>query len=310
MGTFTAAASGFGIDNSGDSAALLQSLDGASVTTSSATHVQLGGVWDLFGTFTAFDSAGHPSAGTLTELDLAGAFTFTNMNVNVAEAFAQPTLANTQTFLADAFSGDDSINASAAAPNTILGYDGADTLNASSAPQTNTLFGGAGADSIVGGTAFNRVNGNTGDDTIVGHSSVGDWLLGGQGQDSIDASASTGNNIVNGNMGDDTIVGGLGVDSLRGGQGNDVIHAGPNGDWISGDLGTNTIYGGQGMDTIHAGAGHDIVYGWHTGDHVQLGSGAYGATQVGSDVHVTFSNGGEMDLINTQLSSLQSGWIT
>ena len=90
----------------------------------------------------------------------------------------------------------------------------------------------------------------------------------------------------------------------------DVIHAGSGGDWISGDLGNNTIYGGQGLDTFHAGAGHDAVSGWHAGDHVQVGAGVtWSVVQVNADVHITFSNGGEMDLLNTQSSSLQTGWI-
>jgi Ca2+-binding RTX toxin-like protein len=183
--------------------------------------------------------------------------------------------------------------------DTITGWSGADTL-----------FGGAGLDSIVGGAGFNQVNGNTGDDTILGHSAVGDWLLGGQGNDSIDASASTGANIINGNLGADTLVGGSGPDSLRGGQGDDLIRAGSGADWLSGDLGNNTIYGGQGADTFRAGPGHDYVNGWHQGDHVQVAAGVtYVAAQVSADVRITFSNGGEMDLLNTQSQTLQPGWI-
>ena len=189
------------------------------------------------------------------------------------------------------------------------GTAGNDTL-VGEASTSNHLRGYAGDDSITGGTQFNDINGNQGNDTIIGKSVVGDWLLGGQGADSINASASTGNNIVNGNIGNDTIVGGSGHDTLRGGQGDDVIHAGSGGDWISGDLGTNTIYGGQGADTFHAGAGHDLITGWQSSDHIVVDSGVtWTSTQVNSDVHVNFSNGGEMDLLGTQLSSLQSGWI-
>ena len=170
--------------------------------------------------------------------------------------------------------------------------------------------GTANADTITGGSGWDRVNGKQGDDVILGRSTVGDWLSGGQGNDLIDVSASNGNNIGNGNLGADTLVGGSGADTLRGGQGDDVIHAGSGTDWISGDLGNNTIYGGQGMDTFHATPGHDSITGWHAGDHVQVDNGVTFATaQVGSDVHVSFSNGGEIDLLNTQVSSLQLNWI-
>jgi Ca2+-binding RTX toxin-like protein len=189
------------------------------------------------------------------------------------------------------------------------GTSGADTL-AGQADVANHIRGYEGNDSLVGGDRFNDINGNQGDDIIVGHSTVGDWLLGGQGQDNIDASASTGANILNGNLGSDTIIGGSGADSLRGGQGDDVIHAGTANDWVSGDLGNNTIYGGQGATTFHASAGHDYINGWHAGDHVQLDGGVTAdATQVGADVHVALSNGGQMELLNTQLNSLQSGWL-
>jgi beta-glucanase (GH16 family) len=199
--------------------------------------------------------------------------------------------------------------ASAVAMHTLTGGAGADSLTGvDTAP--NYIRGGDGADLITGGSGFNNVNGNTGDDTIIGHSTTGDWLLGGQGQDSIDASASHGNNILNGNMGADTLIGGAGADTLRGGQGDDVIHAGSGNDWISGDLGNNIIYSGQGADTFHAGGGHDVINGWHTGDHVQIDQGTtYTVAQVNGDVHITLSNGGEVDLIGVQQSSLTANWI-
>jgi Ca2+-binding RTX toxin-like protein len=325
----------YGVDMSPTNTLFLQTINDAQVTAHSSTSVALtmpddgsvtttnpdgwagyGDVWHLTGTFTAFDTAGHPTAGTITEIDDNGAsgaadFTWTGLNLDVTEVFTSPTAANWQTLLADATSGNDSITTSdAPTPNYLAGGEGADTLNAAAAAQSDTLFGGAGNDSIVGGTGFNQVNGNQGDDVVVGHSTVGDWLLGGQGNDMIDASASTGANILNGNLGGDTIIGGTGADSLRGGQGDDVIHADSGNDWISGDLGNNTIHGGQGMDTFHASAGHDVIDGWHAGDHVQVDSGVtYTVSQVGADVHVAFSSGGEIDLLNIQQSSLESGWI-
>lgn len=35
----------------------------------------------------------------------------------------------------------------------------------------------------------------------------------------------------------------------------------------------------------------------------------YTVSQVNADVHITFSNGGEMDLLNTQATSLTGGWL-
>jgi Ca2+-binding RTX toxin-like protein len=209
----------------------------------------------------------------------------------------------------DSYLWSGSTLAATQAATSIVGGPGPDTIAGWGGP--DTLFGGAGDDSIVGGAGFNQVNGNAGNDTIIGHSTVGDWLLGGQGNDSIDASASTGNNIINGNLGNDTLVAGSGADSLRGGQGDDVIHAGSGNDWISGDLGNNTIYGGQGMDTFRSGGGHDYVNGWHNGDIVQVDQGVTvsSVSQVNADVHILLSNGGEVDLLNTQLTSLQPGWI-
>jgi Ca2+-binding RTX toxin-like protein len=199
----------------------------------------------------------------------------------------------------------------------LRGWGTSDFINGGSGDDTivgvsghETLFGGQGQDIIIGGVAFDQVNGNQGDDTIIGRSQIGDWLSGGQGNDMLDATRSIGANILNGNLGNDTVYGGAGADSLRGGQGDDVIHAGSGNDWLSGDLGNNTIYGGQGIDTFHAGPGHDVVNGWHLGDVVQVATGViYTVTQVNADVHIVFSNGGEMDLLNTQTSSLSTGWI-
>jgi Ca2+-binding RTX toxin-like protein len=309
-----------GIDNSGDDVYLLQSLGGSTVLYHDTIRLELsnprlGDVWEVLGTFTGFNQAGQPTSGSVTQLSQSGGIMLAGAHVDAAELFAPPTLFNTQKAFTDAFAGDDSITASnARADNNILGYDGADTIDASAAPQNNTLFGGAGADYLVGGPGFNRLNGNIGDDTIVGASKQGDCLLGGQGNDSIDASNSTGHNALQGNIGDDTLHGGAGGDTLRGGKGQDVLEGGSGADWISGDLGANTLTGGGGADTFHAGAGHDLVTDFTVGegDRISIDAGlAYQTSQSGSDVHIDLSNGGQIVLQNTRLSSLgpESGWI-
>jgi Ca2+-binding RTX toxin-like protein len=327
MAVYTSDSDAFGLDNSADTSLnsdpptyLLRSIDGSTVVSHTATHVQLSNTmlsdqWDLYGNFTAFNDAGQPTAGTVTDFGAGGGKQLTGLDVNVTEFFAAPTTANILQLFTDAFSGADSITTSSGAvDNYILGYAGNDTIDSHASPLNDTLFGGDGADVIFGGTGFNRVNGNAGDDTVIGHSTTGDWLLGGQGDDSITAIHSTAHNIINGNLGDDTVMGGDGGDSLRGGQGDDLLIGGSGADWITGDLGTNSLVGGAGANTFHAGAGHDTVtdFGLGQGDRVQIDSSlTYTVSQSGSDVHIDLSNGGEMVLANTQETALgpTSGWI-
>lgn len=192
----------------------------------------------------------------------------------------------------------------------IHGGQGADTITGTD--QGDILTGGAGGDLITGGTRFNDVNGNTGADTIIGRSQIGDWLMGGQGADSIDASQSTGHNVINGNLGDDTVLGGAGGDILRGGQGDDMVTGGAGADWIAGDLGHNTLTGGGGADIFRAGGGDDLVTDFNQaqGDLVSLAPGVhYSVSQVGADTVVSLDGGGQMTLAGVKLASLTSGWL-
>ncbi len=192
----------------------------------------------------------------------------------------------------------------------LQGGAGADTLLGTDAGER--LRGGPGADSIVGGSQFDDINGNSGDDTIVGRSQVGDWLLGGQGADSIDASGASGHDFVNGNIGNDTLAGGSGGDILRGGQGDDVIRGGPGADWISGDLGHNTLTGGGGADTFHAGAGIDLVTDFNAaeGDRVLIDHGVhYSLSQVGADTVIDLDGQGQMTLAGVSYASPAGGWL-
>ena len=66
-------------------------------------------------------------------------------------------------------------------------------------------------------------------------------LSGGAGDDSLDASAFTGNVTLSGGIGNDVLLAGAGNDVLDGGRDNDIL---------SGGLGDNTITGGQGDDQI------------------------------------------------------------
>jgi Ca2+-binding RTX toxin-like protein len=292
------------------------------------------------GTGFTFDDDGLPTAGTITEIGdsfqgleyfhisglSAPATSFVNAaaDADISNLF-DTALKGSDTIIASdlgdsvaTLNGHDSFVGGGGADelsggtgdNTILGNGGADTLSAGNG--FNTLFGGDGDDLIQTGADHNVVNGNKGDDTVIGSSNIGDWLLGGQGNDLIDATASHGHNILNGNLGEDTIFAGVGGDSLRGGQGDDLITGGVGADWLSGDLGNNTLHGGAGADTFHAAAGHDVVddFSYAEGDRVQVTGGVhYTATQVGADVHVDLDGGGELVLQHTTLANLPQDWI-
>jgi len=204
--------------------------------------------------------------------------------------------------------------ASSPAASSVLDGTAANDVLVGQADAENRLRGYGGDDRITGGKTFNNINGNAGADTIVGQSTVGDWLLGGQGADSIDASASSGRNIVNGNIGDDRVVGGSGADVLRGGQGNDFISGGAGDDWISGDRGSDTVAGGAGADTFHTrgGAGTMTVTDFNRaeGDQVRLAAGStYHVSQQGANVAIDIDGGAHVILQKTQMSALSAGWI-
>jgi Ca2+-binding RTX toxin-like protein len=209
-------------------------------------------------------------------------------------------------------------------PVTIVGRVLDDSLQGGDANDTitggggrDTIFGGNGDDSIATGADHSVVNGNQGQDTIIGRSEVGDWLSGGQGNDVIELSASTGNNIVNGNRGQDTVIGGLEGDTLRGGQGDDVIRGGPGGDRIFGDQGADTLTGGAGADRFQFayGFGADQITdfdGVAGGDRIVLSGPVtgYQITQAGSDVTIVLNSGvGDVVTLRNQTVPFQSDWI-
>jgi len=148
--------------------------------------------------------------------------------------------------------------------------------------------GGAGNDSIVGGTSAVTLNGNGGNDMLTG-SGGNDTLDGGSGDDVLAGGAGT--DIMSGGDGSDTvsytgsaIVANLadatlntgnaagdsyaGIENLSGTAGNDTLggDAGANiltgnsgDDLLHGNDGNDTLIGNQGTDTFDGGGGFDIV---------------------------------------------------
>lgn len=81
---------------------------------------------------------------------------------------------------------------------------------------TITLLGGAGSDTLSGGSRNDLILGHDGDDEL------------------------------NGGMGNDTVLGGFGMDTLNGDAGNDLLIGGFDIDEIDGGTGRDTVAGGQG----------------------------------------------------------------
>ncbi|EAW36019.1 hypothetical protein L8106_22526 [Lyngbya sp. PCC 8106] len=128
-----------------------------------------------------------------------------------------------------------------------------------------------GADTIVGSSDSELINGNQDDDLILGGLGT-DTLFGGQDNDSLDGQGKE--DQLFGNLGQDTLNGGEGSDSLFGGQDNDQLFGNQGQDTLSGDKGSDTLTGGEGADVFVAqlsGAEPDLITDFQDGiDLIQL----------------------------------------
>lgn len=213
----------------------------------------------------------------------------------------------------DGGDGDDYINTrttlGTGLPDT--GYTHPDDPALSYGADTNptndmdTVYGGAGNDTIL-----------TGDDN--------DYIEGGTGADSVDAGFD-----------DDTVLGGAGDDLLEGNEGNDTIYGGDDDDIIYGELGptnadyalselynlddagettsadtdptnnSDTLYGGAGNDTIYGQDDADTLYGEDGDDTLDggvdddnLSGGAGNDTLIGGQGNDTLNGDGGYDILN------------
>ena len=179
--------------------------------------------------------------------------------------------------------GNDVINTRNDAASPDIAYPGLYPADTDPNDDRDTVFGGAGNDSILTGDDADSVDGGTGNDTI--DSGVdADTVSGGDGDDSI--TSGCGSDVVDGGAGNDTIYGGLGPtvpdvinipdatdlvpnngrDTIHGGDGNDVIYGEDDDDRLYGDAGNDTLDGGIDEDTIEGGAGNDSIIGGQGAD--------------------------------------------
>ncbi|QLQ12133.1 MAG: hypothetical protein HZY74_00965 [Brevundimonas sp.] len=143
------------------------------------------------------------------------------------------------------------------------------------------LFGGLGADRLIGGDGIDTVhynysreavivrlwenvalNGEAEGDTFesieILHGSDYDDILHGYEMFNDQIWGNYGNDILEGRSGDDMLNGGLSADQLCGGDGNDVLDGYSEYDFLYGGAGDDVLIGGSGPDTLTGGTGRDI----------------------------------------------------
>ncbi len=186
------------------------------------------------------------------------------------------------------------------------GYPGLYPADANPNNDLDTVYGGAGNDTIstgddrdlvYGGTGDDNIDGGIDDDTLWGDAG-NDTIEGGEGADVIEA--GDGDDLVYGGLnpsfpdainipdatdlrpdnGTDLIYGGAGNDTIFGMDDNDTIDGGAGDDLIDGGIDNDTITGGTGNDTITGGEGLDNLAGGDDRDTFIVGTQADGAGDV------------------------------
>ena len=152
-----------------------------------------------------------------------------------------------------------------------IGADGNDTLNASGYTDgtsvlldggagVDTLTGGSGDDWLSGGADADNISGGDGDDTIFTDGT--DTLSGGAGYDIAITTGTDAQLSLNlGSTGIEAAVGGDLADTLNGSTASEGVYLSGQGgnDTLTGSAQADTLSGGEGADTLRAGAGDDVV---------------------------------------------------
>jgi Ca2+-binding RTX toxin-like protein len=163
----------------------------------------------------------------------------------------------------DTWWGDDTVFGGAG-PDTLLGQGGNDSL-----------VGGAGNDSLSGADDHDTLIGGDGVDSLVGHGG-NDYLDGGAGADSLYGDAGNSGNGTNPSHtsdGNDTLIGGDGADYMWAAWGDDFLFGENGADTLIGDRGNDYLDGGRGDDSLEGDEGDDALVGGLGIDVLDGGSG-------------------------------------
>ena len=148
------------------------------------------------------------------------------------------------------------------------GGNGNDTITGSR--DNDTINGDNGDDSLIGGLGNDLFDGGEGDDTMAGDGG-NDTMLGNIGNDS--AQGGDGDDVVFGNLGNDTLGGDSGNDTISGGFGNDVLNGNSGDDLLAGGQDNDKLLGGSGSDSLDGDTGDDTLRGQSDNDFIKGGDG-------------------------------------
>ncbi|MEZ5843276.1 MAG: hypothetical protein R3D27_06020 [Hyphomicrobiaceae bacterium] len=157
----------------------------------------------------------------------------------------------------------------------VLGNIGDDTIDASAMTVRVTLDGRIGDDHLIGGSGDDFIYGRTGADTLDGGAGndalifgSGDVLIGGEGNDYAAVEGNAAAVVV---LGADN-----GLETILGANGNDVFDASASSTRIvmQGRAGNDTLSGGEGDDNIDGGTENDVISGGRGKDVIQGGAGS------------------------------------
>jgi Ca2+-binding RTX toxin-like protein len=271
----------------------------------------------------------------VTELAASGAD-----EIRTALAAYTLTAANVETLRGTSAAGQSL--AAGAASETIIGGNGADTLD--DGGFVATLKGGAGDDIYLVRNGSTGVAENAGEGTDTVRSYLASYTLGANLENLVGMLSTgqtlTGNgsaNIITGGSGDDRIDGGVGADSLSGGFGNDTYVVDNAGDTVTENAGegtdsietslaaytladnveklTGTAVGGQaltgnaGANTLTGGSGNDTLVGGAGNDTLIGGSGtdtASYALNAAVAVTVSSASAGQVVVGGTETDTFSS----